>query len=64
MRAKEEMAESYLKLLGKDTETGASFIDKLFADPVISREDFGKFGRCADCLQNYEPKDKDEVTEE
>jgi len=45
MRAKEEMAESYLKLLGKDTETGSSFIDKLFADPVISREDFGKYGK-------------------
>ena len=32
MRAKEEMAESYLKLLGKDTETGSSFIDKLFVE--------------------------------
>ena len=27
-------------------------------------DNFGKFGRCADCLQNYEPKDEDEVTEE
>ena len=64
MRAKEEMAESYLKLLGKDTETGSSFIDKLFADPVISREDFGKYGRCISCIEGYFPKDEDEVTEE